>query len=344
MNPEERAEYRPENQARDVNPTNTNWDADKINETIDTEKTTMNDNTTIGQQTAYNQTQDQAYGQTQSQSYSQAYNQTYHQSTTASNPVTHTLYRNPTDKLLGGVCGGLANYFGWDAALVRIIWLVATIVTGGGGLLAYLVLWGMLPVGTVQTGAQRPAAFAINERNIGRMAMVLIGLGGLWLLGNLGILPGILRVFWWTTSIFFWPALLIGIGYLLLRGSGNTNLKVDLNNLKSRFQGRTSGVKMPSSDNLKNSLNQVRDRFPLRRSTSDHLFLGVCGGIGKQVGIDANLVRLLWAAFSVMSMGMGVFLYVAMGLLLPEEKLITSTSYDHVQNVEVVEGTSPRVV
>ena len=271
-------------------------------------------------------------------------------SNTGSNTVTNTLYRNPTDKMIGGVCGGIADYFHWDASLVRIVWLVATIATGGGGLLAYLVLWGLLPVGSVKTGLQRPAAFALNERNIGRMAMVLIGLGALWLLANVGILPGILRIFWWTLNIFFWPALLIGIGYLLLRGTGNTNLRVDFNDWKNRFQSRANGVtngvniKMPNTDSLKSSLNDVRNRLPLRRSTKDRLFLGVCGGLGQQFGIDPNLIRLLWAAFSIMSVGAGLFLYVALGLLLPEEKAANLTPYNHVQDVEVVEGSSTRVM
>jgi phage shock protein PspC (stress-responsive transcriptional regulator) len=263
-----------------------------------------------------------------------------------SRTVTNTLYRNPTDKMIGGVCGGIADYFHWDASLVRIVWLVATIATGGGGLLAYLVLWGLLPVGSVQTGLQRPAAFALNERNIGRMAMVLIGLGALWLLANVGILPGILRIFWWTLNIFFWPALLIGIGYLLLRGTGNTNLRVDFTDWKNRFQSRANGVnvKMPNTDSLKSTLNDVRNRLPLHRSTKDRLFLGVCGGLGQQLGIDPNLVRLLWAAFSIMSVGAGLFLYVALGLLLPEEKAANLTPYNHVQDVEVVEGSSTRVM
>jgi phage shock protein PspC (stress-responsive transcriptional regulator) len=261
-----------------------------------------------------------------------------------SSTVTNTLYRNPTDKMIGGVCGGIADYFHWDASLVRIVWLVATIATGGGGLLAYLVLWGLLPVGSVQTGLQRPAAFALNERNIGRMAMVLIGLGALWLLANVGILPGILRIFWWTLNIFFWPALLIGIGYLL--GTGNTNLRVDFTDWKNRFQSRANGVnvKMPNTDSLKSTLNDVRNRLPLHRSTKDRLFLGVCGGLGQQLGIDPNLVRLLWAAFSIMSVGAGLFLYVALGLLLPEEKAANLTPYNHVQDVEVVEGSSTRVM
>lgn len=325
MNAEERAENQPE-VTNSVNVYRESIQQEPMN----TENTYSTENTPSSQQqTGWN-------NQSQSQS----------QSTTGANTVTNTLYRHPTEKMIGGVCGGLADYFKWDPALVRIVWLVATIATGGGGLLAYLVLWGLLPVGTVQNGQQRPAAFAINERNIGRMAMVLIALGGLWLLSNMGILHGLLHVFWRTVSIFFWPALLIGIGYLLLRGTGNTNLRVDFDNLKSRFQNRTSGmangVKMPNTDNVKASFYQMREQFPLHRSTTDRLFLGVCGGIAQRLGIDANLVRLLWAAFSVMSIGMGIFLYVALGLLLPEAKPASMTPYDHVQDVNVVEGSSQR--
>jgi len=303
-------------------------------EPMNTENTYSTENTTSGQQ--------QTGWTNQSQSQSQGYSQ----GTSYTNTVTNTLYRHPTEKMIGGVCGGLADYFKWDPALVRIVWLVATIATGGGGLLAYLVLWGLLPVGTVQSGQQRPAAFALNERNIGRMAMVLIALGGLWLLSNVGILPGMLRLFFRTVNIFFWPALLIGIGYLLLRGSGNTNLRVDFDHLKSRFQNRANGmangVKMPNTDNVKANFYQMREQFPLRRSTTDRIFMGVCGGIGQRLGIDTNLVRLLWAAFTVMSVGMGIFLYVALGLLLPEAKPATMTPYDHVQDVNVVESSTQR--
>lgn len=325
MNAEERAENQPE-VTNSVNVYRESIQQEPMN----TENTYSTENTTSSQQqTGWN-------NQSQSQS----------QSTNGANTVTNTLYRHPTEKMIGGVCGGLADYFKWDPALVRIVWLVATIATGGGGLLAYLVLWGLLPVGTVQSGQQRPAAFALNERNIGRMAMVLIALGGLWLLANVGILPGMLRFFWRTMNIFFWPALLIGIGYLLLRGTGNTNLRVDLDHLKSRFQSRANGmangVKMPNTDNVKASFYQMREQFPLHRSTTDRIFLGVCGGIAQRLGIDANLVRLLWAAFTVMSVGMGIFLYVALGLLLPEAKPVTMTPYDHVQDVNVVEGSSQR--
>ncbi len=84
-----------------------------------------------------------------------------------------------------------------------------------------------------------------------------------------------------------------------------------------------SGVsdKMPSKEGVKANLRRTRQQFPLKRSRSDRVFMGVCGGIGQKIGIDANLVRLVWAAFSIGSIGMGVLIYVLVGLFLPEEQM-----------------------
>ena len=54
------------------------------------------------------------------------------------------LYKSTTDKKICGVCGGVAEYFGIDPTLVRILWLVAVIFAGIGGL-AYLILALLLP-------------------------------------------------------------------------------------------------------------------------------------------------------------------------------------------------------
>ncbi|MCB0111415.1 MAG: PspC domain-containing protein [Caldilineaceae bacterium] len=258
----------------------------------------------------------------------------------------NALYRHPTEKLVGGVCGGIAAYFGWDPALVRILWLVATIGTGGGGLLAYLVLWGLLPVGTRQTGVQQPATFALNERNIGRVATVLIVLGGVWLLANVGILPRMWNLFWFVFRVFFWPALLIGVGYMLLKGSGNANMNLDFGDLRDRLRNRMRDVRVPSvnGNGLKSNLENSRQRLPIRRSTTDRLFMGVCGGIAKRIGVDANLVRLLWAAFSIGSIGMGVLVYLVAAFILPEESTNGGVNQEHVQNVEIVEGSKTQAV
>ena len=49
-----------------------------------------------------------------------------------------TLVRNRKGRLLAGVCGGVADYFGLDVTLVRVIWAVAALMTGGAGVLAYV--------------------------------------------------------------------------------------------------------------------------------------------------------------------------------------------------------------
>ncbi len=54
------------------------------------------------------------------------------------------MYRNPESKVLGGVAGGLAAYFGWDVVLVRILFVVL-IFFGGLGLILYIILWISIP-------------------------------------------------------------------------------------------------------------------------------------------------------------------------------------------------------
>jgi phage shock protein C len=65
------------------------------------------------------------------------------------------LARSSTDKKIAGVCGGLADYFDLDPTIIRICWLLA-VLFAGTGILAYIVLWIVLPVaqaGIVTTSA-----------------------------------------------------------------------------------------------------------------------------------------------------------------------------------------------
>ena len=54
------------------------------------------------------------------------------------------LYRSVTDKMLAGVCGGLAEYFAIDPVIVRLIFVLA-VIFGGSGILAYIILWIIIP-------------------------------------------------------------------------------------------------------------------------------------------------------------------------------------------------------
>ena len=54
------------------------------------------------------------------------------------------LYRSRNDRKLAGVCGGIAEYYGWDPTLVRVAWIVLTLL-GGSGILIYLIMWLVMP-------------------------------------------------------------------------------------------------------------------------------------------------------------------------------------------------------
>lgn len=64
------------------------------------------------------------------------------------------LYKSRTEKKLGGVCGGIAQYFDIDPTIVRLAWLVA-VFCAGGGLIAYLIAYVVIP--------QEPVNLISNE-------------------------------------------------------------------------------------------------------------------------------------------------------------------------------------
>jgi len=66
------------------------------------------------------------------------------------------LRRSRRHKVIAGVCGGIAEHFGWDISLVRVIWLLVAIF-GGGGFLAYLICWIVIPLEEEQVSAPVPA-------------------------------------------------------------------------------------------------------------------------------------------------------------------------------------------
>lgn len=49
------------------------------------------------------------------------------------------------NKMIAGVCGGLAEYFGLEISIVRIVWLLATIFTAFAGVLIYIILMIIMP-------------------------------------------------------------------------------------------------------------------------------------------------------------------------------------------------------
>lgn len=132
------------------------------------------------------------------------------------------LYRSRSDRMLGGVCGGLGDYLGIDPTFVRIFFFL--LVFGAGmGFWIYILLWILIP----EEGVEDPGDFKNRVHSAGNdfVASVnqphpkaglvvgagLIVLGLMWLLENLGI-PWL----WWWDFDILWPLLLVIAGVVML--------------------------------------------------------------------------------------------------------------------------------
>ncbi|HEX7225131.1 MAG TPA: PspC domain-containing protein [Candidatus Limnocylindria bacterium] len=143
--------------------------------------------------------------------------------------MNRRLYRSRTDSIIGGVAAGLADYLGADPALVRVAWALIAIITGGAGIVAYVVAWIVVPeapkgvasttgspaldpvTGQSDPSAPLPAASAADRRpstNPGLLVGVGLVLLGAWFLAREYLPP----IDW----SLVWPVLLIGVGALIL--------------------------------------------------------------------------------------------------------------------------------
>jgi phage shock protein C len=77
------------------------------------------------------------------------------------------LYRSRTDRVLTGIAGGMADYLEVDPTIVRILWVLATIFTGGLVLLLYIVLAFVIPVNPFQGGPAPAGAWGAGYAGAG---------------------------------------------------------------------------------------------------------------------------------------------------------------------------------
>ncbi len=111
---------------------------------------------------------------TQSASSSSSSSQSQQQSSDSSSTGTKRLFRDENDKVLGGVCSGLANYFNIDVIVTRIIFVI--LLFSGIGFLTYIIMWVAVPSSaTKQIGSTRKKLFRNPDEKI--IAGVCSGIG-----------------------------------------------------------------------------------------------------------------------------------------------------------------------
>ncbi len=77
------------------------------------------------------------------------------------------LFRDPDDKVLGGVCSGLGHYFGIDRIWLRALFLIAIVAGFGAGFIIYVILWAIIPKAISTSEKLEMKGEPINVENIG---------------------------------------------------------------------------------------------------------------------------------------------------------------------------------
>lgn len=125
------------------------------------------------------------------------------------------MVRSETDRMIAGVCGGLAAYLGVDPVLVRLAFVILFLASGIG-LAIYAILWIVVPtpsrvqpeIRLMDEMNDDPSALKTRFSPAATVGVLLILFGAFFLLSQIGGLPG-----------YIWPIILIGAGlfYLLRR-------------------------------------------------------------------------------------------------------------------------------
>ena len=137
------------------------------------------------------------------------------------------LYKSRKNKVIDGVCGGIAEYMGVDPVLVRLIAALSLIFTGGAIVIAYILGMIIMPVQPWEGTAEEDTSVPQSSSPSGRtesfgakgsliIGMILILFGANFLLRNIPFFHRYYGWFWDIGWNLFWPITLIAVGLLII--------------------------------------------------------------------------------------------------------------------------------
>ncbi len=220
------------------------------------------------------------------------------------------LYRSQTNKVIAGVCGGLAEYLNVDTTVVRLVWVLLTLL-GGSGIILYVLAFFIIPERPILTGdTLSPEKSEFGSARI--FGILFVAAGAVLLLDNLGIFS-FCRI-WDTAWEFVLPGILMLLGiYILTKRDKVQATPPEQTSPIEPDQSTENQTPPPAS-----STEQTTNPKVFRRSLTDKKMFGICGGAGEYFGIDPTILRVAYAIFTVFSGGMGIILYFLMYLIVPE--------------------------
>mgnify|MGYP000005551154 CR=1 FL=1 len=128
--------------------------------------------------------------------------------------MSKRLCRLKEERIIAGVCAGVADYFEIDPTIVRIVWLLSAFA--GFGILAYLVCWIIMPEQNPSVSADsypNGNSAADKEKSKQVLGIVLIVVGSIFLID---------RFFQWFDLSIIIPAAIIVLGLYILYGARRT--------------------------------------------------------------------------------------------------------------------------
>ena len=139
------------------------------------------------------------------------------------------LARSTSDRILGGVAGGLAASFGIDPLILRAAFVVLTFA-GGSGVVLYVIAWLVLP-------SQDTRRAMVHSIKLDRQDTVQIASVGMIVLGGLLLMRSATGV--WFSDAIVWPVLLSAMGLALIWRQADATERASLSGLASRFDLRS---------------------------------------------------------------------------------------------------------
>lgn len=130
------------------------------------------------------------------------------------------LYRSNTSKVIGGVCGGLADYLNIDVALIRVAF-VLLVLFGGSGVLVYLIMWIAIPAKTgnfaqyedLSEKKNHESSETVSQSKKDNNSSMIAGIALIFV----GMLFLVDRLMPYSHILDLWPLLLVGLGVLLIK-------------------------------------------------------------------------------------------------------------------------------
>lgn len=211
----------------------------------------------------------------------------------------HKLYKSRHDKMIDGVCGGLAEYFGLSSALVRILFVLFGIC-GGTGIIAYITAMILVPANpdhSPASGLSDEEAYRIqNRKNVNYSlfwGIVLMIFGTVLFLDELRVFE--FRWFWkhYAWDLFF-PSALIAVGLFLI----------------------LSRTKLVS---FEHKIRQSGASSEFKRNSHDKKIWGVCSGLANYTGMDVSIIRIGWVVLTFLTFPIGIFAYLLIAILTQDE-------------------------